>query len=276
MASKHLRIIGGLDGQRLRTIPVAEDTKIHDILVRMHKKGKGLATLFRGVQRLQPETTVGEAGLEDGEELSLLWSKKYYETAWLREGHWQSAGMDQYKDLVGGIYVQIPEMVNHIEPKAFFNCGKLTEVVIPDSVTNIGEHAFDGCSGLTEVAISKSLISIGKFVFDDCSSLTKVVIPNSVTSIGSAAFRDCSSLTQVVIPDSVTSIGNYTSLQQLEVVISDSTSIGGHAFHGCSLTEVVMPKSLISVGGDIFHGCSSLAGVTTNGADAFHGEGGLL
>ena len=74
MASKSLHIVSGLDGQRLQTIPVTEDAKIRDILMQFHQDGKGLATLH-------PDTTVSKAGLEDGEELSLLWSKKYSETA---------------------------------------------------------------------------------------------------------------------------------------------------------------------------------------------------
>ena len=62
-----------------------------------------------------PDATVSEAGLEDGEELSLLWSKKYYETPRLKEDETRSNLLDQYKDLVGGIYVQIPDTVDRIE-----------------------------------------------------------------------------------------------------------------------------------------------------------------
>ena len=113
MASKNLHIISGLDGTHLRTIPVFDSTRIQDIQRRCHEKGKGLVTLLRGVQGLEPRTTVGEAGLEDGEELSLLWSKKYYETARLdgTELREQSVILDQYIDLLGDIYVQIPQML---------------------------------------------------------------------------------------------------------------------------------------------------------------------
>ena len=48
--------------------PVAEDdTRIHDILMQFHQDGKGLVTLLRGMQRLQPDATVSETGLEDGD-----------------------------------------------------------------------------------------------------------------------------------------------------------------------------------------------------------------
>ena len=49
MANKDLHIISGLDGQHLRTISVAEDTEIRDILMQLHQDGKGLVTLLHGV-----------------------------------------------------------------------------------------------------------------------------------------------------------------------------------------------------------------------------------
>ena len=146
MAQKHLRIISVLDGQHLQTISVAENTQIRDILMQCHQNGKGLVTLLtllRGVQLLHPDATVSEAGLQDGEELSLLWSKKnYYETERLGEHDIQSNLLDQYKDPVGSIYVQIPETVDRIGDYAFRGCRSLSEVVIPDSVTRIGREAF--------------------------------------------------------------------------------------------------------------------------------------
>ena len=150
--------------------------------MKFHQDGTGLVTLLRGVQRLQHDATVREAGLEDGEELSMLWSKKYYEAATLGQDDMQSPVMDQYKDLVGRIYVQIPDTVDCIEDAAFHHCSSLTQVLIPDSITSIGSGAFRDCSH-----------SIGDSAFLNCSSLTQVVIPHSVTSIGDAAFCGCSS-----------------------------------------------------------------------------------
>ena len=103
-ASKSLHIVSGLDGQHLQTITVPANAKIHDILIQFHQEGKGLVTLLRGKQRLHPDTTVRAAGLKDGEELSLLWSKTYYETATLgdiEDGSTVNV-MDQYKDCERG------------------------------------------------------------------------------------------------------------------------------------------------------------------------------
>ena len=45
MASKTVHIVSGLDGQHLRTISVAKDTKIRDILMQLHQDGKGILDL---------------------------------------------------------------------------------------------------------------------------------------------------------------------------------------------------------------------------------------
>ena len=263
MAQKNLRIISGLDGQRLQTIRVAGNTKIRHIMMQLHQDGKGLVTLLRGEQLLQPDTTVREAGLEDGEEVSLLWCKKYYETARLGEHAMGSNLLDQCKDLVGGIYVQIPDTADRVESYAFHGCSSLAEVVIPDTVTSIGEAAFCDCSNLTKVVIPNSVTRIGSYAFYGCSRLTQVVMPDSVTSIREGAFRGCRSLCEVVIPDSVNSIGfatfwNCSGLTQ--VAIPDSvTSIGNFAFFNCSsLAQVVIPNSVTSIGDEAFCGCSSL------------------
>ena len=152
-----------------------------NILMQFHKDGKGLVTLLRGVQQLHSDATVSEAGLEDGEELSLLWVKKYYETTRLQEYDILSAVMDPYKDLMEGFYVQIPDTVACIEAGAFRGCRSLVEVVIPNSVTSIETSAFDGCSSLTEVVIPDSVTRFGSDAFQGCSSLSQMHRARSIS-----------------------------------------------------------------------------------------------
>jgi hypothetical protein len=59
------------------------------------------------------------------------------------------------------------------------------------------------------------------------------------------AFKNCNNITTIVLPN-VSAIGQY-------------------AFDGCSsLTEVYIPKSVMTVGGYAFRGCSGLTSVTIN------------
>ncbi len=75
------------------------------------------------------------------------------------------------------------------------------------------------------------------------------------------------SLQSITIPDSVTSIGDHafsgcSSLQSVTIPNS-VTSIGGRAFLGCSsLHSVTISDSVISIGGSAFCGCKSLRSVT--------------
>jgi len=160
----------------------------------------------------------------------------------------------------------IPDGVDNIAEKAFWNCKRLTSIIIPNSVKNIGNWAFYNCSGLTYVDIPNSVTSIGLGAFNGCSGLKSVTIPNSVTSIGNWAFYNCSGLTSVDIPNSVISIGarafeNCSGLTSVKIPNS-VTSIGTAAFSGCSgLTSVDIPNSVISIGTGALADCIGLISV---------------
>ena len=149
--------------------------------------------------------TVNEAGLEDGDELSLVWSDPFVEMArWTQE-----ETMDR------DLYVRIPAGSTSIDDWAFNGCTTLAKLMIPDSVTSIGKNAFQYCINLKEVVIPESVTRIGFAAFAGCTSLTHVEIPNSVTSIEQQTFSYCSFLTQVNIPNSVTRIGQWAFRLQL-------------------------------------------------------------
>ena len=161
-------------------------------------------------------------------------------------------------------------------------------IVIPESfeglnVTSIGHYAFSGCSGLTSVTIPNSVTSIGHGAFFGCTGLTSVTIPNSVTSFGynPSPFKGCSGLTSVTFhcKDVGSWFSNNTSIK--EIVLGDEvTTIGNHAFYGCTgLTSVTIPNSVTSIGDGAFWGLYKLTSitfpnsVTSIGRYAFNGCG---
>ena len=145
--------------------------------------------------------------------------------------------------------------------------------VIPNSVTYIGEYAFGGCSGLTNLTIPNSVTSIGNEAFTGCSSLTSVIIGNSVTEIGELVFSGCSGLALITVESGNTIFDSRNNCNAIiktasntlivgckaTVIPNSVTSIGNHAFSGCSgLTSVTIPNSVTSVGECAFNGCSAL------------------
>jgi hypothetical protein len=177
---------------------------------------------------------------------------------------------------------------------------EIWKIVIENGVTSIGNYAFFGCSGLTSVTIGSGVTSIGDWAFSGCSGLEKVTfhcpsigswfsgmlsikeinIGDEVTSIGDNAFYGCSGLTSVHITDLAAWCGilfgnnanplyyaHHLFLNEIEItnlVIPNSvTSIGRHAFYGCSgLTSVTIPNSVTSIGVAAFAECSGLTSVT--------------
>ena len=145
----------------------------------------------------------------------------------------------------------------------YFNSNAYSgKVAIPETVTYSG--------------ITYSVTSIDTFAFSSCSGLTSVTIPNSVTSIGTSAFNSCS-LTSIIVESGNTvydSRGNCNAIIEtstneliagcMNTVIPNSvTSIGDHAFSGCSgLNSVTIPNSVTSIGIAAFSSCSGLNSVT--------------
>ena len=117
-----------------------------------------------------------------------------------------------------------------------------------------------------------------------------VVIPEKllgkpVIGIGGVSFK-YSQISSVTIPGSVTSIGEhafYGCSGLTSVTIGNSvTSLGEGAFYGCSgLTSITIPDSVTSTGYSVFSGCSGLTSVTIGnsvtsiGNGAFYGCSGL-
>ncbi|HAL29508.1 MAG TPA: hypothetical protein DCP20_02185, partial [Coriobacteriia bacterium] len=160
--------------------------------------------------------------------------------------------------------VNLPDGLEVIGERAFYQCYALTEVNIPGGVTLVGPGAFAECTGLTDLTINNGVQEIaGQYsyytqgAFEGCTSLTEIVIPNSVTSVGAGAFQGCTYIAQVSLGANVQSIGGGVFVGS-----------GGYydyagAFCGCSsLVSVILPEGLSELGAGAFSDCWSLESVS--------------
>ena len=181
----------------------------------------------------------------------------------------------------------IPEDVVSIGAYAFKDCAKLEAITIPASVTSIGMLAFDNCIGLKNITIedgtevltlgynkyTSNSNNIGEGLFYDCpiESLylgrNYTIGNNTGINYGYSPFaRNQSTNMVVVIGENVTAIPAYLLYQSTGVTSvtidhdAQITSIGDHAFYGCSkLASFMIPNSVNSIGFGAFYDCSSLA-----------------
>ncbi len=214
---------------------------------------------------------------------------------------------DAFKEVASLISVVIPDTVTTIGDNVLYDCENLTSVTIGSSVTSIGDLALCECTSLVEI-VNKSSSSIDKteyysnpgcyalniktsgssdvvnkdgclfYTYDGTNYLikyvgneTSIVLPNDYNGetykINDyfAYYND--KITSVTITNKVTSIGGHAfsgCTNLANIVISDSvTTIGDHAFWGCEkLTNVTIPDSVTTIADYAFQSCTNLTSLT--------------
>lgn len=178
--------------------------------------------------------------------------------------------------------VQLPEGLEEIKSKAFYNCTSITKIEIPKTVTAIRGEAFAKCKSLRMVYLNEGLKEIRGGAFKECKALFKIDLPNSLEYLGGSAFSHCSYMSKITIPEKVTEINGQTFEYCTSLTTVDMhdniTSIHGEVFVNCTLLkDVVLPSKIKEIKGNTFENCKSLKsinipeGVTRIGGHAFYG-----
>lgn len=148
----------------------------------------------------------------------------------------------------------IPEGVQRIGDQALIGRG-LTGVVFPESLTSIGDLAF-GFSGLTEIKIPRTVTELGENPFLGCIELTEIQVAQdhpTLAVIDGVLFRK----------EGKELICYPAGREGESYAIPDRIlKIGGFAFYGAALKEIVIPTSVKSIGDYAFCYCRNLISIS--------------
>ena len=155
------------------------------------------------------------------------------------------------------ISIAIPNSVTIIRWGAFVGCESLTSLNIPGSVTylDVVEGFADGSTNLTAINVAEDnpvYCSIDGNVYSKDKTKFVLVAPGKQGTFN--------------VPNHVTEIGegSFHGCLLTNIMIPEGvTTIGSFAFERCSnLTSLEIPKSVVSVGNGLFYRCSSLNSLT--------------
>ena len=158
----------------------------------------------------------------------------------------------------------IPDGVETILERVFWECTNLDSIILPNSVKAIGQQAFLKCENLTYVSLPESLESIGYGAFEECHHLNTINLPNSVTDIGDNCFWDCDNLSEPQFNDRFFAHfpKNYATTYSIPEGIEEV--IGG-SFVGCdSLVSVSFPNTVAKIRGYAISNCPNLMEININ------------
>ena len=160
----------------------------------------------------------------------------------------------------------LPEGLEEIGEKAFYNNQQLIKVTLNEKLKEIGDYAFSGCSQLALVNYNAINLQATD-LFLNCTSLEKVNVGAKVRILPEGIFNGCKNLaivkfaertddTPFMLGDYVFSrCGNLTSLD----LPATTTEIGGYAFSDCSrLSTLNLPSTTTEIGEYAFSGCYNI------------------
>ncbi|WP_319499683.1 leucine-rich repeat protein [uncultured Draconibacterium sp.] len=148
-----------------------------------------------------------------------------------------------------GNVIEIPDVldgriITGIGDYAFFNAGKITELILPSSLEFIGNGAFEG-HALTLLEIPTNVTSIGNDAFAG-NALSSINFPSGLESIGSRAF-EANQLSNINLPDGLITLGGsaFRNNQINILTIPNSLEIiPNTAFAENQITSLTIPNSV--------------------------------
>ena len=177
--------------------------------------------------------------------------------------------------------VSIPESVEEIGTRAFYNCEGLEQIDLPENLKEVGIQSFYGCSGLKEVNLPGGVVSVGSGAFADCENLEKITLNEGLERIESD-FIGGTAVTELTVPRTVTEMpyALYGADKLRKLVFEEGIKkIPDRLFYSLytsqypKVEEVSIPKSVRTINAYTFTDCTNLKTIYFYGeAPVFEGD----
>lgn len=176
--------------------------------------------------------------------------------------------------------VTLPESIETIGHKAFYEAKKLKKINVPSKVQTINDSAFELCLDLNEVAFNEGLKEIGYKAFWGCAKLRSLEFPSTLIKIGTSAFEQCTyiysvnfsegleviddfafaycaNIGKIQFPSTLKRINKYAFIQNfvLETLnLNEGLEVleEGAFYYSTNLKKVNIPSTLKEIGYDCF------------------------
>ena len=194
--------------------------------------------------------------------------------------------------------LSLPQGLQAINDKTFYQCESLREVFIPKTVTFIGVDAFGSCKNLQKVIIEDGYIynetegedgeiiteianyltiADGKYssyyesesytgAFANCPALTEITIPGRAKIVGKYAFANDVLLKKITLSEGVETIdeGAFRASGVEEIVFAETNTlktIENNAFYKANLKNLVLPEGVTAIKYSAFYSNKQLESV---------------
>lgn len=157
--------------------------------------------------------------------------------------------------------IVLPDGLEEIGKKAFYQCANISEVSFPNTMQFIGESAFSE-TGLTQVSLPSTISKLGRWAFSNNGSLKKVLY-NVKDGMGMGIFSSCDNLVEAVVGSDVKILPPHCfgSCDNLKIVqLGESVErISESSFEACgNLESIDFPESLRFIEKSAFEDCKRL------------------